>query len=89
MAGQGGWAVEWYKTRSGELPLRTFLNGLTPEHGQDAFMLLEAPERYGNLLRPPKSKLVESGLFELRGSTRSACSTSSGRGGGLSCSTAS
>ena len=65
---QGGWTVEWYRTRSGgEAPARSFVDGLTDRNRDDAAALLELLVRRGNQLRPPQSRALGGNLFELRG----------------------
>ena len=67
MAGeQGGWVVKQYTTNSGASPFTAFFNGLAGRNREEAIALLVALREHGNMLRPPRSKQVEAGLFELR-----------------------
>ena len=63
----GAWTVVEFVMDSGHCPVREFLTGLTGRHQEEALVLLSALREYGATLRPPRSKLVETGLFELRG----------------------
>jgi len=63
----GAWTVGEFVMDSGHCPIRQFLAGLTGRHDQEALALLAALREFGAALRPPRSKLVETGLFELRG----------------------
>lgn len=67
MADGGEWAVEWYRTASGESPARAFLAGLDGRPKDEALALLELIGQRGNRVREPKSKALGAGLFELRG----------------------
>lgn len=61
------WQVEEYTAPNGEKPALTFLMGLEGKNKRQAVALLQLLEEWGNTLRPPQSKMVETGLFELRG----------------------
>ena len=61
------WTVEWYRTTRGEVPAKTFLDGLAERSLEEALALLELAKRRGNQLREPKAKALGDGLFELRG----------------------
>ena len=67
MADATQWTVEWYRTTSGGVPAKTFLDGLAERPLEEALALLELAKRRGNQLREPKSKALGEGLFELRG----------------------
>ena len=68
MAGeQNAWTVDWYETRVGEVPARSFLAGLEGRPREEALALLVLARRWGNQLAEPKSKPLGHGLFELRG----------------------
>lgn len=56
-----------YVMASGHCPIRDFLASLSGRHQEDAIALLALLRERGAALRPPHSKLVETGLFELRG----------------------
>ena len=61
------WRVEFYQKQAGLAPVRAFLDGLEGKHKREALSLIALVGERGNTLRPPHSKLVETGLFELRG----------------------
>lgn len=61
------WTIEEYALPGGEKPILTFLLGLVRRDKRDAIALLHLVQERGNQIRPPHSKLVETGLFELRG----------------------
>ena len=67
MAEPGGWAIEEYRTASGESPVRTFLESLEKRDLADALALIKLAEERGNQLREPHSKALGEGLYELRG----------------------
>lgn len=67
MAPPAEWTLERYLTPAGECPVRLFLESLAGRHETDALALLGRLRSEGAALRPPTSKLVETGLFELRG----------------------
>lgn len=61
------WQIEEYTAPSGDKPTLVFLQGLEGKNKRQAVALLQLLEERGNALRPPQSKMVETGLFELRG----------------------
>ena len=61
------WIIEDYATPSGQRPVRTFIAGLVGRDRIEAFALIRLLEERGNTLRPPHSKFLGDGLFELRG----------------------
>jgi hypothetical protein len=61
------WSVEFYEKREGVRPAQLFVDGLEGKHKREALALIALVGERGNQLRPPHSKLVETGLFELRG----------------------
>lgn len=61
------WTLHEYATPSGEKPVLTFLQGLEGRNRREAIALIQLLRERGNQLRPPHSKAVETGLFELRG----------------------
>jgi hypothetical protein len=61
------WTIGEYQTDSGHSPVHDFLAGLTGRYDQDATALIALLREQGSAIRPPRSKLVETGLFELRG----------------------
>jgi len=60
------WSVEFYKTESGEEPVRSFLDGIETKLRAKAVRDIELLQRYGNGLREPFSKHIQDGVFELR-----------------------
>jgi phage-related protein len=61
------WTVGRYLTPAGEAPVTAFLDSLTGVNRDQAFALLGLLEQLGNAIRPPRSKQVEPGIWELRG----------------------
>ena len=61
------WKIEEYTAPNGDKPALAFLMGLQGKNKRQAVALLQLLEERGNILRPPQSKMVETGLFELRG----------------------
>jgi phage-related protein len=66
MAEQATWTIEEYAAPSGEKPVLKFLLGLEARNKTDAAALLQLLRERGNSLRPPHSKVLGEGLFELR-----------------------
>ena len=66
------WVIDWYTTPGGERPLQRFLSGLERDETSlaDALALLELLKVRGNALRPPRSRSLGEGLFELRAHPR-------------------
>jgi phage-related protein len=62
-----GWKIGEYTAPNGEKPVITFLLGLKGKHKRQAIALLQLLAERGNMLREPQSKMVDTGLFELRG----------------------
>jgi hypothetical protein len=61
------WTLREYATPGGEKPVLGFLQGLEGRNRREAIALIQLLRERGNQLRPPHSKAVETGLFELRG----------------------
>ena len=61
------WQIEEYTAPNGDKPVSAFLSGLQGKNRRQAWALVELLGERGNQLRPPQSKMVETGLFELRG----------------------
>ncbi len=60
------WNLAFYQTPRGERPAAVFVEQLPePARAEVAALLIALRER-GNLLRPPHSKALGEGLFELR-----------------------
>lgn len=64
---RGGWRVELYRTATGEVPVRAFVDGLEPRPRDEADALVRLLREQGNQLRRPHSALIAEGVFELRG----------------------
>lgn len=67
MTGSTRWAIEEYRTATGESPIRVFLDSLEKRDLADALALIKLAEARGNELRGPHSKALGAGLYELRG----------------------
>ena len=61
------WTVDDYVTGTGERPVRTFVTTLPEPARVEAVALLARLTQHGNALRPPHTKSLGVGLFELRG----------------------
>ena len=62
------WTVEEHKTAGGQSHFAEFVAGLTDAKDiKDAAVLIGALRALGNQLREPRSKSLDDGLFELRG----------------------
>ena len=60
------WNLAFYQTPRGERPAATFVEQLPDPARAEVAALLAALKERGNLLRPPHSKALGNGLFELR-----------------------
>ena len=60
------WNLAFYQTPLGERPAATFVEQLPDPARAEVAALLAALKERGNLLRPPHSKALGDGLFELR-----------------------
>ena len=60
------WSLGFYQTPGGERPAATFVEQLPEPARAEMVALLAALRERGNLLRPPHSKALGDGLFELR-----------------------
>jgi hypothetical protein len=76
----GAWTVLEYTMDSGHSPVREFLGGLTGRHKEETLTLLAALREHGAMLRPLRSKLVETGCSSYA-AIRFASSTCFGRVG--------
>jgi hypothetical protein len=61
------WLIEEYKTAGGRSLIRDFIEGLHERNKVEAVALIRLVEERGNTLRPPHSKSLGEGLYELRG----------------------
>lgn len=60
------WNLAFYQTPRGERPAAAFVQQLLEPARAEVAALLAALRERGNLLRPPHSKALGDGLFELR-----------------------
>ena len=60
------WNLAFYQTPRGERPAAAFVEQLPEPARAEAVALLAALRERGTLLRPPHSKALGDGLFELR-----------------------
>lgn len=60
------WNLAFYQTPGGERPAAAFVEQLPEPARAEVAALLAALRERGNLLRPPHSKALGDGLFELR-----------------------
>ena len=60
------WNLAFYQTPRGERPAAAFVEQLPEPARAEVAALLAALRERGNLLRPPHSKALGAGLFELR-----------------------
>ncbi len=60
------WNLAFYQTPRGERPAAAFVEQLPERARAEVAALLAALRERGNLLRPPHSKALGDGLFELR-----------------------
>jgi phage-related protein len=67
MANGPEWTIQEYRTADGTCPVMDFLTTLAGKHRDDAIALLGRLRHFGNQLRPPTSRLLETNLLELRG----------------------
>jgi hypothetical protein len=64
------WTIDEHKTAGGQSHFAEFVAGLTDAKDiKDAAVLTGALRSLGNQLREPRSKSLEDGLFELRGTS--------------------
>lgn len=67
MPTESRWTIEAYTTEQGEVPVWSFIRGLTGRDRVEAIALVKLLEEQGNQLRRPHSGVLGDGLFELRG----------------------
>jgi len=64
------WAIDEHHTAAGQSHFAEFVAGLTDAKDiKDAAVLIGALRALGNQLREPRSKSLNKGLFELRGTS--------------------
>ncbi len=62
------WIIEEHESAAGQSHFADFVAGLSdPKDIKDAAVLIGALRALGNQLREPRSKSLDGGLFELRG----------------------
>lgn len=66
MAPEGMWTAEDHVTAGGRSPMRKFISGLSGRELAAAKALVDLVKERGDQLRPPHSKALGGGLFELR-----------------------
>ena len=59
-------SLDFYKLPNGEVPVEAFLDSLETKMRVKALNSMILLAEYGNSLRPPYSKYLEDGIFELR-----------------------
>lgn len=60
------WPVEFYEEQEGAAPVKTFLDGLSPERRAKALAVIQELRQHGPTLPFPYSSQVEGKLRELR-----------------------
>jgi phage-related protein len=60
------WELEYYETKSGNIPARDFLHSLRGKMRAKAYKELELLEELGTQISMPYSRPMKDGLFELR-----------------------
>ena len=63
---QTPFTLEYYRLPSGKAPVEEFLSSLNNDMRTKAYASLTVLHRCGNTLKPPLSKSIGGGLFELR-----------------------
>lgn len=66
-AGHEPWLIDEYRDASGKSFIREFLSNLKGRDKVEAWALIKLLGERGNQIRPPKSRALGDGLFELRG----------------------
>ena len=61
----GAWAIEYYHTATGSIPVAEFIDALRPQAKAKFIRSLELLEQYGLLLREPWVKIIQ-GIPKLR-----------------------
>jgi len=60
------WTIEFYETKSGDIPVENFLDSLDIKMRAKALKEIIILKEFGTVLREPYSKSIQDGLFELR-----------------------
>ena len=59
--------VQFYEKRNGDVPVEQFLNSLDMKMRAKLVGIISILQDYGNQLREPYSKIIEDGIYEIRG----------------------
>jgi len=62
-----GWRIDDYEEAGGHSPVRDFIRGLEQADKAESAALIKLLQELGNQIRPPRSRALGQGLFELRG----------------------
>ncbi|HLP49145.1 MAG TPA: type II toxin-antitoxin system RelE/ParE family toxin [Candidatus Kapabacteria bacterium] len=60
------WTIEFYKTKTGKIPVKEFLDSLNPRQAANVIEAIDLLKTFGLQLREPYVKTVGDKLFELR-----------------------
>jgi len=60
------WTIEFYKTKSGNCPVRKYLSSLNPQGRSTILEAMEYLEAFGPELKEPYVKYLGDKIFELR-----------------------
>jgi len=60
------WTIEFFKTKSGRIPVREFLDDLNPRQTANVIEAIDLLKTFGLQLREPYVKFVGDKLYELR-----------------------
>ena len=58
--------IELYSKENGDCPVAEFISSLDKKMAAKVLRTIDLLEEYGNDLRPPYSKTISNGIFELR-----------------------
>lgn len=60
------WTIDFYKTESGQCPVKKYLQGLNPKNRTTILEAMEYLETFGIELKEPYVKYLDNKIFELR-----------------------
>ena len=60
------WIIDFYKTKSGQCPVKKYLQGLNPKSRTTILEAMEYLETFGPELKEPYVKYLDNKIFELR-----------------------
>jgi phage-related protein len=60
------WTIEFYKTKTGKIPVREFLDSLNPRQAANVIEAMDLLKAFGLQLREPYVKFVGDKIHELR-----------------------